>query len=256
MNHLGLFAKFWQPGTVKTRLAKSIGNQAACTVYRCFVNHLLDRHQSTGDSRCVVFSPPEKQSDFRDAIDDAWDLSPQSSGDLGVRMGTYFDSQLKQMAQDSNSDAAGGISKVVVIGADCPLLDPAIISTAFDLLDQAPVVIGPSRDGGYCLIAMNNQLGKVPDLFSGVDWGTSTVLDQTLEHLARQKIDYRLLEPLNDVDEIEDLLELKSELESQTRDQLNDKLLKQVEIAANSVDQPESSSATKPDPTSQGQTDA
>ena len=246
MNHLGLFAKFWQPGTVKTRLAKSIGDQAACKVYRCFVNHLLDRHQSTGDTRCVVFSPPDKQSDFRNAIDQAWDISPQSGGDLGVRMGTYFESQLKELA--SNSDAAEANPKVVVIGADCPLLDSAIVSTAYDLLDQAPVVIGPSRDGGYCLIAMNNQLGKVPDLFSGVDWGTSTVLDQTLEHLKRQKIDYRLLEPLNDVDEIEDLLELKSDLESQTRDDLDEQLLKQVEIAASSVDQP--------DPPSQGQSDA
>ena len=255
MNHLGLFAKFWQPGTVKTRLAKSIGDQAACKVYRCFVNHLLERHQATGDTRCVVFSPPEKQSDFRSAIDEAWDISPQSSGDLGVRMGTYFESQFKQMA-DSNSGEAGATTKVVIIGADCPLLDSAIISAAFELLDQAPVVIAPSRDGGYCLIAMNNQLGKVPDLFSGVDWGTSTVLNQTLEHLKRQKVDYRLMEPLNDVDEIEDLLELKSDLESQTRDDLNEQLFKQVEIAANSVDPSGNSSGTKPDSPSQDQTDA
>ena len=141
MNHLGLFAKFWQPGTVKTRLAKSIGEQAACKVYRCFVDHLLDRLQSTGDTRCVVFSPPEKQSDFRSAIDDSWDTLPQSDGDLGVRMGTYFEFQLKQMVAAMNPDATVAIAKVVIIGADCPLLDSTIVSAAFDLLDQAPVAV-------------------------------------------------------------------------------------------------------------------
>ena len=251
MNHLGLFAKFWQPGTVKTRLAKSIGDQAACKVYRCFVDHLLDRHQLTGDTRCVVFSPPEKQSEFRSAIADSWDISPQSSGDLGVRMRTYFETQLKQLARESNSDTAGAIAKVVIIGADCPLLDSAIVSTAFDLLDQAPVAIAPSRDGGYCLIAMNDQLGEVPDLFTDVNWGTSTVLEQTLEHLKRQKIDYRLLEPLNDVDEIADLVELQSDLESQSRDDLNEQLFSQVKIAVGSVIQIESADAQP-----QGSTDA
>ena len=139
----------------------------------------------------------------------------------------------------------------MIIGADCPLLDSAIVSTAFDLLDQAPVAIAPSRDGGYCLIAMNDQLGEVPDLFTDVNWGTSTVLEQTLEHLKRQKIDYRLLEPLNDVDEIADLVELQSDLESQSRDDLNEQLFSQVKIAVGSVIQIESADAQP-----QGSTDA
>lgn len=171
-------------------------------------------------------------------------------------MGTYFEFQLKQMVAAMNPDATVAIAKVVIIGADCPLLDSTIVSAAFDLLDQAPVVIAPSDDGGYCLIAMNNQLGKFPDLFSDVDWGTATVLEQTLEHLKRQEIDYRLMEPLNDVDEIEDLLELKSDLESRSRDDLDERLLRQVEIAASSVDQAGGASQTKPVAPSQGQSNA
>lgn len=168
-------------------------------------------------------------------------------------MGNYFESRL---ASAVNSNAAEAFQKVVVIGADCPLLDSAVVSEAFDLLDQAPVVIAPSHDGGYCLIAINNQLGKVPDLFSNVDWGTSVVLEQTVEHLKRQEIDYRLMEPLNDVDEIEDLLELKSVLESQLRDDLNERLFEQVQIAARSVAQAGNASHAKPDTSSQGQTNA
>ena len=243
MNHLGLFAKFWQPGSVKTRLAKSIGDQAACKVYRCFVNHLLDRHQLTGDSRCVVFSPPETRSEFREAVSDRWDVSPQSAGDLGDRMGTYFRSRLEPGSGEENSDSSERCSKVVIIGADCPLLDGAVVSTAFDLLDQVSVVIEPSRDGGYCMIAMSNPTGgQLPDLFSDVNWGTPSVLDQTLAHMKRQQVDYHLMDPVNDVDEIEDLLELKSDLDSRSRDELDDKLFEEVKLALNSATPPKGSS--------------
>lgn len=243
MNHLGLFAKFWQPGTVKTRLAKSIGDQAACQVYRCFVNHLLDRHQLTGDSRCVVFSPPEKRSDFREAISDAWDVFPQSAGDLGDRMGSYFRARLETESEGQDRDSIPACHKVVIIGADCPLLDGGVVSTAFDLLDQVPVVIEPSHDGGYCMIAMSNPAGgRLPDLFSDVDWGTPTVLEQTIAHLKRQQVEFHLMDPVNDVDEIEDLFELKSDLESRSRDALDEKLFEEVKLALSSVTPPKGAS--------------
>ena len=243
MNHLGLFAKFWQPGSVKTRLAKSIGDQAACQIYRCFVDHLLNRHQATGDSRCVVFSPPEKRSEFREAVSDHWDVSPQSAGDLGDRMGSYFRARLEPDSKGANSDSSAECSKVVIIGADCPLLDGEVVSAAVDLLDQVPVVIEPSRDGGYCMIAMSNPNGdRLADLFSDVNWGTPSVLDQTIAHLKRQQVEYHLMDPVNDVDEIEDLLELKSDLESRSRDELDDKLFEEVKTALSSATPPKESS--------------
>lgn len=231
MNRLGLFAKFWQPGTVKTRLAKSIGDQAACKIYRCFVNHLLSRHQSTGDSRCVVFSPPEKQPEFRASVNQHWDILPQSHGDLGRRMGNYFATSFGLRSDGSSSESEKKLSKLAVIGADAPLLDSSVVSMAFEMLDQVPVVIAPSHDGGYCMIAMRQPDAELPDLFSNITWSTSTVLDQTITRMQRLRIEFRLLEPLSDVDELEDLVKLKSNLQSRSRDGLDESLLQQVDLA-------------------------
>jgi rSAM/selenodomain-associated transferase 1 len=208
LNQLGLFAKFWQPGTVKTRLAASIGNLAAGQVYQTFLFHLLKRHGNSADSRWVVFSPPERESEFRDSISGAWDFVPQSSGDLGQRMQSFFQQQFERMNGERIPDSEA--SKVVVIGADCPQLSPAALQSAFAALDDNRVVIGPSTDGGYYLIGIRDQCLPI---FSEIAWGTSSVLHQTRKQLDEQQIKYELLSPLTDVDQVEDLLELVADLE-------------------------------------------
>ncbi len=206
MNHLGLFAKFWQPGTVKTRLAASIGDSAACKLYHAFVFHLLEQLADSGDTRGVVFSPPEKESDFRDSVPAVWSLCPQSKGDLGTRMRNFFETQF-QMMEEANVNAA--VNKIVVIGADCPQLDSKVIENAFTQLDEVPVVLGPSTDGGYYLIAMS---GQCRNIFDDIAWSTERVLEQTAQQLTSKDIPFRLLQPLTDVDEIESLQALESEL--------------------------------------------
>lgn len=231
LNHLGLFAKFWQPGTVKTRLAVSIGDLAASKVYRAFVFHSLNRHRDSANTRTVVFTPIEKKSDFRKTIPASWGLVPQSSGDLGFRMKSFFESQMKsrqESAAQENDDSV----KIVIIGADCPQLETARLQMAFDKLDETPVVIGPSTDGGYYLLGMRN---KCFDIFADIKWSTPTVFAATVGHLERQGIEYQTLPPLTDVDEFEDLLALQSELESchshNGLDQLDKELLERVQEA-------------------------
>ena len=50
---LGLFAKPPVPGTVKTRLAEDIGNEAAASLYAAFVGDLLQLHANTADRRII-----------------------------------------------------------------------------------------------------------------------------------------------------------------------------------------------------------
>ncbi|MFK7767729.1 MAG: TIGR04282 family arsenosugar biosynthesis glycosyltransferase [Mariniblastus sp.] len=209
MNHLGLFAKFWQPGTVKTRLAVSIGETAACKLYQAFVFHLLKQLTDTADTRSVAFSPTNKESNFRQAISTDWNLRPQSSGDLGARMRSFFDSQFQAMNSVKNDPNDSQVQKIVVIGADCPQLSPSVINSAFDLLNDAPVVLGPSADGGYYLIAMRDRTSNI---FDGVTWSTEHVLNQTIEQLDAKNISFSLLPELTDVDEIESLIVLKKNL--------------------------------------------
>ena len=117
----------------------------------------------------------------------------------------YFESQFKQLQPNVSN-------KVIIIGADCPHLGVNLIEQAFALLDEAPVVLGPSTDGGYYMIGMRNRAYPI---FDSIDWGTSTVLETTKVRLNHQAIDYRLMDTqLNDVDEFEDLVELASWLKA------------------------------------------
>ncbi len=54
MRYIGVFAKHWQPGEVKSRLAADIGSDAAATLYRQFVTTLIDRLAGAGDRRVLA----------------------------------------------------------------------------------------------------------------------------------------------------------------------------------------------------------
>jgi len=51
------------------------------------------------------------------------------------------------------------------------------IEIALKKLNSYDCVLGPAKDGGYYLIALNSPHQK---LFKGIDWSTSSVLKQTL----------------------------------------------------------------------------
>lgn len=200
VNHLGLFAKFWEPGRVKTRLAATLGNQQACELYQVFLFHLLESVVSVTERTTVVFSPPEQQADFRAAISADWSLEPQTDGDLGDRMKNFFSQRLP----DAGSETAQA-TKVIAIGADCPQLPAEEIQTAFDLLNENDVVIGPSTDGGYYLLGMK---GSLVEVFDDIAWSTPEVLPQTIQRLDQQNKTYALLRERIDVDDQNDLQQM------------------------------------------------
>ena len=221
MNHLGLFAKYWEPGKVKTRLAATIGPDAACRVYRCFLSHLGSALADVADVRTVGFSPADKQVEFEALMGEAWNLVPQSPGDLGVRMRHFFDSAHQANALlRSQLEPASPRSKVILIGSDTPNLSSDRIQNAFELLGEQQVVLGPCSDGGYYLIGMAEQTFE---LFENVDWSTERVLEQTMNKLAEQGIEFSLLPQMTDVDQESDLVELICQLrDGQSRLSQND----------------------------------
>lgn len=116
---------------------------------------------------------------------------PQCEGDLGQRLehavGRCF---------------AEGVSRVVVIGTDCPGLDEHGLTAAFRALDRTDVVVGPVSDGGYYLIGLRTW---APTVFRNIAWGSSRVLGQTLERLGAGRLSVHVLPTLSDIDDAEDL---------------------------------------------------
>ena len=150
LNHLGLFAKYWEPGKVKTRLAAGIGPQAACRVYRCFLEHLVHGFAQFADVRTIGFSPDDKNDEFQKLAGSDWNLIPQSPGDLGIRMHRFFEAAFK-VNKNLTIEAATEPtrSKVILIGSDTPHLPLTLVESAFEILDRNQVVLGPCTDGGF-----------------------------------------------------------------------------------------------------------
>jgi rSAM/selenodomain-associated transferase 1 len=189
---LTVMAKAHLPGEVKTRLASILSPQGAAELSLCFFLDAMELAESVSDCEVVLaYSPDDALDAFPVAGTLVAECIPQGEGDLGVRMHHVFESLFGK-----------GYSKVVLIGSDMPTLPLRYLQEAFSLLEVLPVVLGPSMDGGYYLIGMQTT---IPEIFAGIDWGTSQVLSQTIERLTEKDIQSMCLPTWYDVDNPEDL---------------------------------------------------
>ncbi len=204
MDQLGIFAKYWEPGRVKTRLAASIGPEQAAELHRVMLTTLLTRLAAPGRRNVLAFSPAERAAEFATLLSQlpslpaTWELEPQVAGDLGARMAAWFTTAL-----------AAGRRKIILVGSDCPLLDRSRIAHAFELLEHAPVVLGPAHDGGYYLIGIRDSL---PPIFEGIRWSTPTVFEETCARLKASGVCAAELPEDDDCDTLADLERLATHL--------------------------------------------
>ncbi len=132
-----VFVKAPVPGTVKTRLGKSIGPESACDLYRCFGVDLMARIRTLGWPILVFFSPSEAQAAIEDWLNPS-QCFPQASGDLGARMCRAFEMGFEQ-----------GFDPLMILGSDSPDIPLNIFPSALAALQGNNCVLGPSDDGGY-----------------------------------------------------------------------------------------------------------
>jgi glycosyltransferase A (GT-A) superfamily protein (DUF2064 family) len=81
---------------------------------------------------------------------------------------------------------------------------------AFRSLDDHDLVLGPAHDGGYYLLAVDRPR---PALFQGIAWSTPSVLAATVERAGTLGLTVRLLDPLRDIDTLDDLRAERTRLE-------------------------------------------
>jgi glycosyltransferase A (GT-A) superfamily protein (DUF2064 family) len=120
-------------------------------------------------------------------------VAVQSDGQLGQRMRNAIRGGLDD-----------GHPAVALVGSDCPEVTVDLVGAAFTALQGgADVVISPSGDGGYSLIAAASDIAPV---FEGIAWGTARVLEMTRAAVAAADLRMVELPPLHDVDRAEDVL--------------------------------------------------
>lgn len=189
-------AKAPRPGLCKTRLARAIGDERACALYRAFVRDLAARFAWATFPVGWYVTPPDAWLDLADLVGpSAWVLL-QGEGDWTARQRQLF-----------RGAAARGESRVVLVASDSPQLKVETIETAFEELDRHDVVIGPVHDGGYYLIGMNGW----HDVLAGVRMSTGRVHDEIVARARGQGLSVGAVEVSFDVDEAEDLARLADE---------------------------------------------
>lgn len=186
-NLLLIFTKNPELGKCKTRLAKSIGDEAALSIYKHLLQHTAHVSQQINSDKQVFYSKEIIQEDDFDS--NLFQKKLQQGKDLGIRMSNAFAEAFQE-----------GYQKVIIIGSDLYDLHSETIEEAFQNLDTHEVVIGPAKDGGYYLLGMKSF---IPEIFQQKKWSTATVLQDTLADLKSKKV--TLLATKNDIDTFEDI---------------------------------------------------
>jgi len=202
---LMVFVKNLIPGMVKTRLAEDIGIDKALDVYNELVHHTHKITQKIEVDKSVYYSEYVE-------LEDVWNngdfkLTSQKGFTLGEKMHNAFD------------EAFDSYKKVVIIGSDCYDLSASIIKSAFEMLEENDIVVGPAKDGGYYLLGMKEFF---PQLFEGKEYSTDSVLNELLQEAEELELSVHQLPILNDIDTLDDLKETDIEWETLGEDDHSD----------------------------------
>lgn len=208
-----VFAKPPVAGAVKTRLGQSVGNPVAAEFAKAFFQDTWAR-LSREHSGPLVLATPLHGSDAIDATSvhnaaievsslgfplsgnvSVWD---QGWGDLGQRMARALVQGL-QLAEFAT-----------IIGSDVPHFPENVLARAEHALLTHDVVLGPSEDGGFYLIGARRF---APGILDRLPWSQSHTLLATQQRLDTLRFTTATVDRCFDIDDLSDLLSLKSRLE-------------------------------------------
>jgi len=188
-NLLLIFTRNPELGKCKSRLAATVGKQSALDIYKFLLQHTAHITKNLNTVKQVWYSEEIWENDIWDNT--VFDKKLQEGADLGVRIANAFTEGFE-----------AGFKKICVIGSDMYDLKQVDIEDAFEGLNDSDFVIGGAEDGGYYLLGMTKFK---PAVFENKNWGTETVLEDTMGDLKNEKV--HLLEIRNDVDIYEDIAE-------------------------------------------------
>ena len=212
-NLLLVFVKWPEPGKVKTRLAQSVGDQEATRIYKLLVQQVIriltplfaPKAVELGmkEVTCWFFFTPRshheqtehwlrEEASYAGWMPEKVILKPQAGASLGMRLRAGFEQGFQ-----------AGFRKIAAIGTDCVELECSLIQKAWQKLSgDCDLVFGPTRDGGYYLVAMNKVESCV--IFDEIPWSSASTLAVSLARAEQAGYRVSLLEKLSDVDTIAD----------------------------------------------------
>jgi rSAM/selenodomain-associated transferase 1 len=188
---IGVFAKQPVPGQVKTRLTPPLSANQACQLYQQALQETVAQLLATGVSLVICYAG---ERDWFSQAFPGLPLLAQSGDGLGARM--------SNAAQTLFADGAGPI---MLAGSDSPDLPAHLLTEVLARLQEKDVAVVPCRDGGYAVVGLRQP---TTELFTGIPWSTSEVLEATRERSRQLGLTYHETACWDDLDEFEDLRQL------------------------------------------------
>jgi len=186
-----IFIKNPDLGRVKKRIAKTVGDEKALGVYKEMLEH----------TRLITKSLSTDKYLFYDKAIDRDDEWPNEIYDKQLQSGVYMSNRIHNAFKKI---FAKGYEHAVIIGSDCLELDERIIRLAFRQLEHFDYVLGPTKDGGFYLIGMNEFNA---DIFKVQGWGTHSLYSEVTKTIHNLHETCFVLSELSGIVTVDDLNE-------------------------------------------------
>ena len=196
------FTRVPKPGVTKTRLLPILTGEQCALLHTAFLQDLATVYEKVAADLYVAYTADPAWEMLKDIFVAAKGFFPQVGADLGAKMNHAIDHVLKM-----------GYDRVILTGADLPLLTAVHLESGLAALEQADVTFGPTSDGGYYLVGMKQPCKAV---FENQQYGGTTVLENTVAAANSAGLMVALAKTCDDVDTPEDLRNLVQVLSADT----------------------------------------
>ncbi len=198
-------AKWHGYGRCKTRLSKDIGKVNSSNIQDMMTKHTISVAKSLEEKNFIDISLAvtglglNKGKKWANELG-IRNLNLQGRGCLGEKM-------KRQIIRSKKLYLQKKIKNIIFLGTDLPDLCHLDILSTIKELKKNDLILGPSNDGGYWLIAFSEKLlsNHLYLPFINIKWSKENVLRNTLENFSKKNIKYKLLSKKIDIDSISDI---------------------------------------------------
>ena len=200
-------AKWHAYGRCKNRLSKDIGKISSAKVQRKMTGHTVSVAKYLENKGLIDISLAISGLGFKN--------SKRWSNELGIKnfnlqgRGCLGEKMRRQILIE-NKKKKNSFKKtrnIIFIGTDLPDFCHMDLLNTLSKLKKNDLILGPSNDGGYWLIAFSERLLST-DLylpFINIKWGREDVLEQTIKNLSAMDLKHDFLHRKIDIDTIIDI---------------------------------------------------
>ena len=192
-------------GRCKTRLSQNIGKFNSAKIQRVMTNHTIAVARSLEEKGLIKISLAISGLGLK--------KSEKWSRELGVQKfylqgkGCLGEKMKRQILLNKKLCLHENIRNIIIIGTDLPDLCHLDIVKTIKELKRNDLILGPSNDGGYWLIAFSEKLlsNNLHLPFINIKWSKENVLSNTIKNFSSFNLKYKFLQKKTDLDTVTDI---------------------------------------------------